>query len=112
MLERQSDWNASTLPGHIWLDLEHALDSLGRRSKVPVLRARYPPLARVRKLNIHGIIGPDLLPFKVHMFDDKFVYVFGLHVWYCADGKFTNHLGGDDGLGSGGRESTFNAVNG
>lgn len=110
LLKGQGDGDGAALAGVVGLDAPDPLDGLVGGAEVPVVGAGDPPLARVLRVDLEGVLGAqlgeDLLDVGVH----GLVGLLDLHVGHGADGELANDLGGDDRLGSGGGEGALDTV--
>lgn len=79
---------------------------------VRVLKAGDPRLAGVKALDLNSVLGTELGKLGVDVLDNAGVNLLGNHVGDRADRELANDLGGDDGLGTSGRESSLNSVEG
>lgn len=79
---------------------------------VGVLKAGDPRLAGVEALDLDSVLGSELGKLGVDVLDNAGVNLLGDHVGDRADRELANDLGGNDGLGASGRESSLNSVEG
>lgn len=109
-LERQRHGDAAALARQVGLHAEHALHRARGGGKVPVVRARDPPVTRVLQLDLEGVLAVEISEGGSDVCEDERVDFFAVHVWYRPDGEFADDFGGDDGFGTGAGEGAFHAV--
>lgn len=110
LLKGESDGDAAALASEVGLGAPDTLDGLAGGAKVPVVRARDPPFARVLGVHFERVLGAQLGECLAHKLVDALVGLVDVHVGHGADGELADHLSGDDGLGARSREGALDTV--